>query len=259
MPDREFQTLTASAGVLWQFADAWSLGATLNRPERAPTPEELYSDGPHAATFAYEIGDPFLDSEVGQGIEATLRTTYDRFEATLSFFANRYDGFIYLADTGEEIEGFEVLQFTQDDAEFMGLELHGHFEILHTADRHVHLGFSYDQVAAELTDSGDPLPRIPPRRARLALVYMDQRWDARIEGWWVDEQTEVAEHETATPGYEMLNASVGYTFFAANTVHELMLRGRNLTDEKAYNHVSFIKFQAPLPGRDISLVYRLVF
>jgi iron complex outermembrane receptor protein len=114
-------------------------------------------------------------------------------------------------------------------------------------------------VDAEFADTGDPLPRIPPKRGRLALVYMAERWDARIEGWWVDDQTDVAEHETPTPGYEMLNASVAYKIFAGKVVHELLLRGRNLTDEAAYNHVSFIKFQAPLPGRDISLVYRLLF
>ncbi len=259
LPDRDFDTWTASVGTVWQFHDSWSLGASLNRPERAPTPEELYSNGPHAATFAYEIGNPFLDSEVGNGLEVSLRAGYGRFEATLSAFANRYDGFIYLADTGEEIEGFDVLQFTQDDAEFTGFELHGHLELLHTATNHLHLGFSYDQVEAELRDSGGPLPRIPPRRGRLALVYLDRRWDARLEGWWVDDQDEVAANEAPTPGYEMLNASVGYTIFAGNTVHELILRGRNLTDEAAYNHVSFIKFQAPLPGRDVSLVYKLLF
>jgi hypothetical protein len=57
----------------------------------------------------------------------------------------------------------------------------------------------------------------------------------------------------------MLNAAVGYKIFAGPTVHELILRGRNLTNEAAYNHVSFIKFQAPLPGTDISLIYRLLF
>jgi iron complex outermembrane receptor protein len=56
----------------------------------------------------------------------------------------------------------------------------------------------------------------------------------------------------------MLNASFGYRFFAGQTVHEVILRGRNLTDEAAYNHVSFIKFAAPLPGRDIALIYRLL-
>jgi len=258
LPDRDFRTWTGSVGVVWGFVDSWSLSAAVNRPERAPTAEELYSDGPHAATRAYEIGDPDLDTEIGAGLDLSLRAEYDRFEATLSVFATRYDNFIYLEETGEVIDEFEVVQFTQADAEFTGLELHGHYEIIHQGSSHLHLGFSYDRVQAELRDTGDPLPRIPPQRGRLALIYMSDKIDARIEGWWVDEQDRVAEHETRTPGYGMLNASFGYRFFAGRTVHELILRGRNLTDEAAYNHVSFLKFAAPLPGRDIALIYRLL-
>ena len=258
LPNRDFRTWTGSVGVVWSFVDGWSLSAAVNRPERAPTAEELYSDGPHAATRAYEIGDPDLDTEIGAGLDLSLRAEYDRFEATLSVFATRYDNFIYLEETGELIDEFEVVQFTQADAEFTGLELHGHYEIIHRGSSHLHLGFSYDRVQAELHDTGDPLPRIPPQRGRLALIYMSEKIDARIEGWWVDEQDRVAEHETRTPGYEMLNASFGYRFFAGRTVHELILRGRNLTDEAAYNHVSFLKLEAPLPGRDIALIYRLL-
>lgn len=258
LPDRDFRTWTASVGVVWDFLAHWNLSASLNRPERAPTPEELYSDGPHAATGAYEIGNPWLAPEVGAGVEVSLRTEYERFEATLSAFATRYDDFIYLAATGDEIDGFEVLQFAQADTRFVGFELHGHYEILHRGSGHLHLGFSYDQVAAEFRGTGEPLPRIPPRRGRVALVFLSDRIDARVEGWWVDEQDRVAEHETPTPGYEMLNANIGYKLFAGRVVHELVLRGRNLTDAAAYNHVSFIKLAAPLPGRDIALIYRLL-
>ena len=57
----------------------------------------------------------------------------------------------------------------------------------------------------------------------------------------------------------MLDASAGYRFFAGGLTHEISLVGTNLTDEEARNSVSFIKDQAPLPGRDIRLVYRLSF
>ena len=259
LPDRSFDTISASAGLVVEFSEFWGFTVSLNRPERAPTPEELYADGPHAATFAYEIGNPDLVPEVGKGVETTLRAAYDRFETTLSAFATLYDDFIFLADTGEEIDGFEVMQFSQANAQFYGFELHGHAELLHGANSHLHLGFAYDQVRASFRGSGESLPRIPPRRAKLALVYISQRWDARLEGWWVDDQKRVANHEEPTPGYEMLNAFLSYKIFTGRLMHEVLLRGRNLTDEPAYNHVSFITYQAPLPGRDISLMYRFLF
>jgi iron complex outermembrane receptor protein len=151
------------------------------------------------------------------------------------------------------------MRYTQDDAEFYGFELHGHVELVHIANSHVHLGLTYDQVRASLRATGEPLPRIPPRSALLALIYLTERWDARVEGHWVDEQERVADNEQPTPSYTMLDASVGYKIFAGTVMHELLLRGTNLTNEEAYNHISFLKLQAPLPGRNIALSYRFLF
>jgi iron complex outermembrane receptor protein len=52
---------------------------------------------------------------------------------------------------------------------------------------------------------------------------------------------------------------VGYRLIAGNTVHDILLRGNNLTDELARQHTSPLKDIAPLPGRDITLSYRLLF
>jgi len=76
---------------------------------------------------------------------------------------------------------------------------------------------------------------------------------------WTEEQTRVATFETPTPGYTFLNASVSYAFFTGSLIHEVTLRGTNLTDQEARNHVSLLKDIAPLPGRDIRLTYRLLF
>jgi iron complex outermembrane receptor protein len=259
LPDRDFDTFSASAGLVMAFSDAWSSTINLTRSERAPTPEELYSDGPHAATFAYEIGDPTLSAELGMGVDFTIRADYGWLEATASAFATQYDNFIYLRDTGVEEDGLAVMRFGQDDAEFYGFELHGHVELIHRPSSHMHVGLTYDQVRANLRSTGEALPRIPPRSALVALVYLSQRWDARLEGRWVDDQPRVADNEDPTPSYTMLDASLGYKIFAGAVLHELLLKGTNLTDEQAYNHVSFLKLQAPIPGRNISLVYRFLF
>lgn len=259
LPNRDFVTFSASAGLVMDLSDAWSTTVSLSRSERPPTSEELYSDGPHAATFAYEIGDPALTSEVGMGVDLAIRADYDWFEAALSAFATQYDSFIYLRDTDVEEDGLSVMRFSQDDADFYGFELHGHVEVLHGPNSHLHVGFSYDQVRASLRATGEPLPRIPPRSALLALVYLAQRWDARVEGRWVDNQIRVAANEDPTPSSTMYDASLSYKIFSGPVLHELLLKGTNLTDEAAYNHVSFLKFQAPIPGRSIALVYRFLF
>jgi iron complex outermembrane receptor protein len=52
---------------------------------------------------------------------------------------------------------------------------------------------------------------------------------------------------------------LGYRFFTERLVTDLILRGTNLTDEEARNHVSLLKDEVPLPGRDLSLILRVSF
>ncbi len=259
LPDRDFNAVSLSGGVSRALGDGWLASLAVSRSERAPTAEELYSDGPHAATRAYEIGDSGLGTEVGTGLEVTVRSTTDRFEGSASLFWTRFDDFIYLADTGMVEDGFDVRMFTQADAEFAGFELHGDLELLHRGSHHVHLEATLDQVEAELVDTGAYLPRIPPRRVLLAMYYFSETWNARVEGRWVDAQDRVAAYEEPTPDYWMLNASVGFHVLAGGIDHHILLRGTNLTDEAATNHVSYLKEVAPLPGRNVSLSYRAIF
>ena len=69
----------------------------------------------------------------------------------------------------------------------------------------------------------------------------------------------MAPFESETGGYTLVEASVGWRFFLGGTVHDLLLSGNNLTDEEARVHTSFLKDQAPLPGRDLRLSWRVAF
>jgi iron complex outermembrane receptor protein len=76
----------------------------------------------------------------------------------------------------------------------------------------------------------------------------------------VFEQDKIASYETATPGYDMLNATIAYDFDLGDGGKvQLFARGTNLTDELAYNHASFIKNAAPLRGRNVVFGVRTSF
>jgi len=259
LPSRDFDGLSASAGLAWKITDFWLANLAVTRTERAPVAEELYSDGPHAATRAYEIGDPDLEMERGLGVDLAVKAEGERFAGGLSVFQTRFDDFIYLQSSGEEIHGLGVQYFVQDDAEYTGFEVFGDVEMWHSEPHHLNLELVYDQVRAQLQESGEPLPRIPPQRLRAALIYRGFKLRARLEGRWVSEQDRVAENEEPTDSFVMADASIGYRFFTSTLVHDLLLRGTNLLNEQAYNHVSFLKEETPFPGRNLSLVYRLMF
>jgi iron complex outermembrane recepter protein len=114
-------------------------------------------------------------------------------------------------------------------------------------------------VHAENRTTEEPLPRIPPYRIGGGLRYQGSNFWGSAEVRYVAKQDRVATFETTTGSYTMLNATVGYRFFAGQTVHDIMFRATNLTDEEARNHVSFLKDLAPLPGRDFSIIYKFLF
>jgi iron complex outermembrane receptor protein len=257
--DRSFDGLSGSAGLVWRSGEDYSLGLSLARSTKLPNAEELFSNGPHLATNAFEIGDPGLDPETSLSADLTLRKTSGPFTGEVNLFLNRFDDFIFESATGEEEDGLQVFRYTQRDAEFSGLELTGLYELIHAEPYHVDLELGFDYVRAELRGTGEPLPRIPPRRYRLGLHYRGEKLHGLIEGQRVEEQDRVAALERPTEGYTLLNASVGYRFFTTRVVYDVLLRGTNLTDEEARNHVSFLKDLVPLPGRDVNLALRLTF
>lgn len=261
--DRDHSGLSASVGAVWLPNDDWSLGLSLARSVKLPNAEELFSNGPHIATGSFEVGDPTLAEETNLGFDLSLRKRSGRLTGEISLFANRFDDFIFESFTGEftdEEEPLQVVRFVARDAEFRGAELSGVYELYHGEPNHLDLEGGIDFVRANLRGSADePLPRIPPTRYRLALHYRGGRLQAKVEGVRAARQNRVSSFETPTEGYDLLNADLSYRFLVKDTVLDLILRGNNLTDELARNHVSFLKDAAPLSGRDVSLGVRLAF
>ena len=250
--------LSGSVGLVWDVSESWSFAVSAARAVKMPAPEELYSNGAHVATQSFEIGDPNLGEESALGFDVSLRRTEGKLTGELTLFANDFSDFIFPAFTGEVEDGFPVVLYTQEDAEFVGAELKARIELLERDGHHLHLRLMGDTVEAEL-DSGGNLPRIPAARLGVGIDYHGERLNGMIELRHVYEQDDVAVNETATDGYTMLNASVGYRFVFGAQLFDVLLRGHNLTDEEARSHPSFLKDIAPLPGRDVSLALRLWF
>ncbi len=259
--DRSFSGVSASLGLVWLPDDVYSLGFSLARSLKTPSAEELYSDGAHFATQSFERGNDTLGEESSLGLDVSLRKKTGRLTGVLNFYFNRFADYIFPAFTGEEEDGLPVVRVRQEDAKFVGAELKTRLGLWEraSADDHLDLTLIGDVVRAELRDSGDPLPRIPPLRLGMGLHYHNLRWHTYAEVQWTDDQDRIAAHETSTAGSTVVNAGLSYRLFHREQVYDFLLRGQNLTDEEVRNHVSFLKDRVPLPGRDISVALRLAF
>lgn len=250
---------SVSAGLNWAASDRVTLAFTGARSVKLPTTEELFSDGPHLATRAFEVGDPGLEEEVAWSADASIRLREGPVTGEANFFVNRFQDFVFPGFTGEEEDGLPVLLYRQADALFLGYEAQAQLHLYERGDHHLLWEVSSDYVRAELTADDRPLPRIPPLRFGGGLRYEGGPWEARVGARRVTGQDRVGLFETPTDGYTMLNATAGYSFRVRGLTHQILLRGRNLTDEEARSHTSFLKDVAPLPGREVRLTYRLSF
>jgi iron complex outermembrane recepter protein len=256
---RSHDGASGSLGVLWSRDDDFSAGLTVARSVKLPTAEELFSNGPHLATRSFEVGDPDLERERSLGLDLSVKKRRGRVAGEVSVFANRFDGFIFEERTGDIEDGLDVVRFVQQDADFVGAEATVTVDVLHREPEHLDVELMADTVRAERRDTGEPLPRITPARVGAALHYRGERWSGRVEVRRTAAQDRVEALERPTDGFTFLNASVGYRFFAGRTVVDVLLRGTNLTDAEGRNHVSFLKDEVPLPGRDVRLGLRVAF
>jgi iron complex outermembrane receptor protein len=258
--ERDFTGVSGSAGLVYRGGGGFGATLALALSQKHPNAEELFSNGPHIATRAFEVGDPDLGKEKSLGVDLALSKRAGPVTGQLAFFLNQFDDYIYEQLTGEEEDGLQVVRYVQRDAVFHGFEASAAIELFHAEPRHLDLELQADYVRARLRgEADDPLPRIPPFRYGATLHYQDTRLDGRVGVVGVAEQDRVAAFERPTDGHAFVNASLAYRFFLGQTILQLRLQGTNLTDTEGRNHVSFLKDLVPLPGRDVRASLRLLF
>jgi iron complex outermembrane receptor protein len=254
--DHSERGTSVALGAVWKFAPEYSLGATFSRSHRLPTAEELYAHGVHLATSTYEIGNENLRKETSNNLDITLRKFAGPTTFSVSAYRNRINDYIY-ASTLDNHEGFQLVEYAQHDATFTGIE----GEVRQQFTPSVQATLFGDYVRAELRDGAGNrnLPRIPSGRVGVKLDGEWRGWHGVVEAYRVAKQDDVAEFESATAGYNMLNLGTHYTTRVLGLPAMFYARLNNATNELAFSHTSFIKHAAPLPGRNLSAGLRLSF
>jgi iron complex outermembrane recepter protein len=252
---RQFDVVGVSAGV-HRHTGPWFAGVQISYAERAPSPTELFADGPHLATGQFEIGNPDARAEQGLTGEGRLGFETTTLSASLSLFASQFDDFIFLSPTGAVVDDLPVFQVAQSAADFSG----GEFSLAWRpasawSGARWTLGGSVDVVSAEL-GSGEPVPFLPPATLRINADAAWSRLRAGIDAEFAAAQDEPGAGQTVTAGYTALDALIAYRldglgFARAGT--EIFLQVRNLADEDVRRATSVLKDIAPQPGRNIRI------
>jgi iron complex outermembrane recepter protein len=234
--------------------------------ERLPAAQELFSNGPHGGTGAYEVGTGGLGNERSVGFDLSIRRRAGFVTSAASVFANTFRDYIFEQEldptaipAGSNPEGLTPYQFIAKNAQFHGAEAEVSFHLIETAEQQLHFDLMSDFVRAQQTTDDQPLPRIPPWRFGGGVRYEHAGWSMGLELRHTARQNRFTSVETVTPGFTLFNADLAYTFTEGRIRCEIFLRGRNLTDREARAHSSFLKDFAPLPGRSVIAGARVTF
>lgn len=254
-----------SGAAIWSFRPDLSLTFSLSRSQRLPHAQELYARGIHMATNTYECGllrsaltcggtanDAGYGKETSKNAELTLRKTEGPLTFSLGAFANDVDDYIY-ARTLDQFEAFRLIKYTQADVEFRGVEA----ELGYRFNDRLSATLFGDRTRARFADGGGDVPRIPAARFGGRASLAMGRFDSELELYRVDRQTHIADYETPTPAYDMLNLTVAYAL--PGDGGRVFLRGSNLLDEQVWNHASFLANTVPQPGRNVSVGFSYTF
>ncbi len=263
---RSFDAVSGSLGASYGVTDAVRLGINLSHTERAPSAEELFANGGHAGTQAYEFGSPDFKLEKSWGIEGTLHAHGDGFSFDASAYYNDFSNYISenqvaqsVCQTAADPSGREVdlpcFQYQQADARYYGFEANASVRLAQIGGYVLNADLLGDYVRATIVDNG-PVPRIPPMRVLGGIEAQGDRVNGRLEVEHVFDQDRIAAFETTTNGYTMVNATLGFNPFGKDSKTSILLSANNLLDVEARRHASFLKDFAPLAGRDIRATLR---
>ncbi|HQS12084.1 TonB-dependent receptor [Sphingorhabdus sp.] len=256
--NRSFNNVSAAFGVGYHIGDL-KIGANLSRTGRAPAVEELFSNGPHIATQAFEVGDPLLKSE--RAWNGELYARYDTADTAfnLTLYSNRFDNFIYEAETGTVEDDLPVFQYFQNDAKVWGVEFQGSQNVARFGDVDLKVDAVADYTRAKISGGAGNVPRIPPLRVLGGVELNGTRLDLRGEVEWSDAQTKTAPFESATDGFTLVNATATWRPFGSDRNVALIASANNIFDVVARRSASFTKDFVPLSGRDFRLSARISF
>ncbi len=262
-PDRSFDLTSYSVGGLWPFTPGYGLGVTWSVAQRAPTTEELYSNGPHEATATFDVGNDAFCKETSHNIEFSLQKTSGLVRWKANVFHNRVKDFVYGQLTGnllddEGLPGDELSErvFGQADATIRGAEAEVSYN-LH--GQGLSLRAFADRSRGRLDEGGGSLPLQPATRVGADIGWRQRPWRTGASVIHAQSQDRLAASETRTPSYTQLDASLSYTQRVNRQDVTWFLLARNLLDEDIRLSTSVLKDVTPLPGRSLIVGVRTRF
>lgn len=259
--DKTYDSFNASLGYKTAFAEALTFRLNAATGFKAPTLAELSSNGVHEGTFRYEVGNPNLKTEQNLQTDLDLEYKISHFEFSVSAFYNHINDYIYSSPTGIDIDGFQVYNYIQNNANLYGGEIALHVHP-HPLDW-LHFETSFETVTGKLQQGGH-LPQIPANNWNntLKFDFTNNKWlqdgFATLNVSTTFSQNKVSGFDIPSDGYTLLNMGFGGKIKWGKTSFDVNLNGNNLLDKTYVPHLSRLASDG-IPNIGINFILGVAF
>ncbi len=263
--DRTFSALSGSISGIYDAGLGFTIGATILRSFRAPSLEELFSEGPHLASYSYEVGNPDLKPERAWAKEVFINHSSNSTSATIALYHNSFQNYLYARNTGQSSlvrPDLQDFQFVGTEATLYGIETATELKLLQNFvfDANASFTFGYQKTTSVFEELEEkPLPLIPPFKLSSSIKYVNNTFEVGMRLKYAAEQNRTGEFETPTDSYILTDTFFQYRINSKKLLHTFALNINNVFNEAYRNHLSRIKELNLEPGRNISLLYRVYF
>ncbi len=260
--DKSFSSFSGSLGATYNVSEELLFRANFAAAYRTPNLAELTSKGQHELRF--EIGDQNLVPENSYETDLSLHYHKNNFTFDIAGFYNIVNNYIFISPTGDTTaSGIDIFRYEQANSTLFGGEagLNLHPKII----KWMHFKSTFSFVIGR-QQHGDYLPFVPAHKLHFELrgekeklLFLKKAFIS-VNTCTAFNQNKAAPEESTTPGYTLVDLSIGGNIKMRNQFISLSISANNILDTKYIDHLSTLK-EVNLfnPGRNISLNLKIPF
>lgn len=260
--DKKFGSFSGSFGATYNLSQKVLFRANFASAYRTPNLAELTSNGQHE--LRYEIGNNNLVPESSYETDLSFHFHKDNFSFDIAGFYNILTNYIFITPTGETtISGINIYRYKQANSLLVGGEAGFHFHPRPV--KWLSLETTFSSVTGK-QKNGDYLPFIPAHKLNFELrteignLLFLQKAFVSVYTVTAFNQNFTAPDETVTPGYTLLDLSIGGNIKMKNQLISVSISAGNLLDKKYIDHLSTLKEVGLFnPGRNIAFNLKIPF
>jgi iron complex outermembrane receptor protein len=267
-PTWSFNNVSGTLGSQYFIIPNLSWAVNIGTAWRAPTVNELLSQGVHQSAVAYEIGNPNLHSETAYNFNTSLNYQRARWNAEIGLYENIIDGYIFLKPDLKYIRtvrgAYPTFTYTQVDALFRGVDLTLSFKVMDSLT----LSSKSSLIYAWNRTINDYLQLIPSNRFENTIRYgLGNAGPFRqvyfnVTDLYVSKQNRVpANSDYAAPpaGYMLISAGFGFSIPSGKHLLNVSFTASNLLNTTYRDYMDRFRYFTDEPGRNFTLRVRIPF